>query len=74
MDAYVGDPSPEWDHMDAIATRMLWSKPDVWRSRKDALKWLSASPGFRKWDPRVLQLFAVRCHTYDVRGLLLSTK
>ena len=68
MDAYIGDPSPEWDHMDAVATQMVWSKPDVWRSRKAALQWLSTSPGFKKWNRRVLELYVVSWTMHDTRA------
>ena len=60
MDGTIGRASKERDYMDVVLTQIVWSKPDVWRSREDALKWLSATPGYKSWDPRVLQAFVVR--------------
>ena len=60
IDATIAPPGKDSDFLTNVLTQVVWVKPDVWRSRKDALKSLSASPGFKTWDPRVLELFVVR--------------
>lgn len=59
LDGTIASKSPERDHMDMILAQLVWPKPDVWRSRKDALRWHSSTPGFKNWDKAVLELFIV---------------
>ena len=59
LDGTIGLRCPDRDHLDEVLTQIVWTKPDVWRSREDALKWLSTVPGYRSWDPRVRQFFVV---------------
>ncbi|EKM50484.1 uncharacterized protein PHACADRAFT_152504 [Phanerochaete carnosa HHB-10118-sp] len=57
LDGTIASKSPERDHMDIILAQLVWPKPDVWRSRKDALRWHSSAPGFKSWDKAALELF-----------------
>lgn len=33
---------------------------DIWPSSDEALKSLQSRPGFKSWDPRILELYIVR--------------
>lgn len=74
LDATIGGASKERDHTDVVVTQIVWSKADVWRSRDDALRKLSAAPGFRTWDPRVLQVFVVRATSGTLCSVLIPIR
>lgn len=59
LDGTIGPASKERDYMDMVLTQVVWSKPDTWRSSNDALKSFMKAPGYKSWDPRVLQAFVV---------------
>lgn len=60
LDATVGAESEDMDNVARVLTVVVWSKPDTWMSREAALKMFRSMPGYRTWDPRTLELFAVR--------------
>lgn len=70
MDATIGATvTQEGDRMVMILTQVVWSKPDTWRTRDDARKWISAAPGYKTWDPRVLQLYVASIGSIPIQAL-----
>ncbi|GJE91212.1 alpha/beta hydrolase [Phanerochaete sordida] len=57
LDGTVSAGGPKRDYMDMVLAQLVWIKPDVWRSRKDAARWFASAPGFKKWDKKIQALF-----------------
>lgn len=82
LDATLARKSPARDYMDVVLAQLVWAKPDVWRSRKDARRWFAAAPGYKTWDAAIRELFveyALKAHPaskfphpFTFKGLTLA--
>lgn len=44
------------------AFEMTKTRKDIWPSREAARQWLAKRIPCKLWDPRILQLYVVRCN------------
>ncbi|KAI0056229.1 alpha/beta-hydrolase [Artomyces pyxidatus] len=82
LDATIGFLTPERAQLDRMLAHIAWTKQDVWASRKEARKDLSTQPGYKRWDPAVLDRFVekgLRTHPaekypdpYKFKGVTLA--
>ncbi|KAH8826959.1 Alpha/beta hydrolase fold-1 [Flagelloscypha sp. PMI_526] len=59
-DPAIGLPSKAKFKMQQMLAYFAWTKIDTWPNRKAARKNLGVTPGFKNWDPRVLDVFVAK--------------
>ncbi|KAH8818895.1 hypothetical protein DL96DRAFT_1820267 [Flagelloscypha sp. PMI_526] len=59
-DPTIGLPGKSKDKMQQILACIVWTKVDTWLNRNSARKNLSVTPGYKNWDPRVLDVFVAK--------------